>query len=309
MDITVVGAGVIGLTTALALEGAGHTVRIVAAATGDATTSAVAGAVWFPYRCGPPERVALWAATTRAWLERHSADPSAGIDVLEGFEITVEPEEAHGQAPRRPWWATHIDVTRVPAPVTGAPAAWRFTAPRVEPALFLPWLEAHLTARIERRIVTRLADEPGDLVVNCTGLGARELVGDDALVPLYGQIAIAAPGGTDLGTSTTDHRDPDAIFYVIPRRDELVLGGCSIPVEPGPVPAADAAITARILGQAASLGLPVGPLLRTRTGLRPYRPTVRLEREGRVIHNYGHGGAGYTLSFGCATDVVALVDA
>ena len=45
-----------------------------------------------------------------------------------------------------------------------------------------------------------------------------------------------------------------------------------------------------------------------RAGLRPYRPSVRLEREGRLIHNYGHGGAGYTLAYGCAEDVAALLE-
>ena len=67
MDVTVVGAGVIGLVTALTLEERGHTVRVVAAAYGETTTSAVAGAVWFPYRAGPPAKVAAWAARTRAW--------------------------------------------------------------------------------------------------------------------------------------------------------------------------------------------------------------------------------------------------
>ncbi|MGE0399875.1 MAG: FAD-dependent oxidoreductase [Kofleriaceae bacterium] len=321
MQITIVGAGVIGLTTALVLEELGHAVHVVAAATGDATTSAVAGAVWFPYRVGPPDRVALWAATTRAWLERHAGDPAAGIDILDGFEITIEPEEAHGQPPRRPWWATHIDVVRMPAPVTGAPPAWHFTAPRVEPARFLPWLASQLRARIETRTVTDLAAEPGDLVINCSGLGARELAHDDALSPLLGQIVVTATGAADLKTTITDHRDPDAIFYVIPRRDELVLGGCTIPVAPGTPPIADDAITARIVGQAAALGLPIGEVTRTRAGLRPYRDVVRLERPhvidpddptgsgrpGRVIHNYGHGGAGFTLCYGCADEVAKLV--
>ncbi|MCW5802617.1 MAG: FAD-dependent oxidoreductase, partial [Deltaproteobacteria bacterium] len=79
MEVTVVGAGVIGLATALALEEAGHDVRVVAAATGETTTSSVAGAVWFPYRAGPPEKVARWAARTRAWLtELAAADPPRG---------------------------------------------------------------------------------------------------------------------------------------------------------------------------------------------------------------------------------------
>src|SRR4051812_41903887 len=131
MDVTVVGAGVSGLVTALVLEERGHRVRVVAADTGQATTSAVAGAVWFPYRAGPPAKVSVWAARTRDWLEGIArAEPGAGVDVLVGYEITHE--DTH------PWWAEGISVERTPAPVTGAPMAWRFTAPRAQPSLFLP---------------------------------------------------------------------------------------------------------------------------------------------------------------------------
>lgn len=303
--VTVVGAGVVGLTTALTLEERGHDVRVVAAATGPSTTSAIAGAVWFPYRAGPPERVAVWAAHTRAWLEALAADPATGIDVLAGYEITPEAEPAG-----LPWWAAGISVERTPAPVTGAPMAWRFTAPRAEPAYFLPWLAARLRRPIEHREVTELAAEPGDAVVNCTGLYAADLAADPALVPLLGQIVIAEHGGVDPAVSITDDRTPDEIFYVIPRRDELVLGGCSIPWPPGELPAVDSSITARILAQAEALGLRIGPVRGVRVGLRPYRAEVRLARdpsEPRVIHNYGHGGAGFTLCRGCAEDVARLL--
>jgi D-amino-acid oxidase len=43
-------------------------------------------------------------------------------------------------------------------------------------------------------------------------------------------------------------------------------------------------------------------------GLRPYRAEVRLERAGRILHNYGHGGAGYTLSRGCAEEIAQLIE-
>jgi len=302
VEITVVGAGVIGLTTALALEERGHTVRIVAAASGVATTSAVAGAIWFPYRVGPPGKVAVWAAHTRRWLESLAQDTAAGIDLVTGYEITS------GDA--LPWWAAAVDVARAPAPVTGEPVAWRFAAPRVEPSLFLPWLMAKLRGRIELRAVRDLAAEPGDAIVNCTGLGARELTGDDALVPLFGQIAIAEVGAADRATTVTDDRDPDALFYVIPRRDELVLGGCSLPWPPGTEPAIDPALTTRIAKHAASLGVAIGPIRSERVGLRPFRPEVRLERDPRdprIIHNYGHGGAGFTLCRGCADDVAQIL--
>ena len=183
--------------------------RIVAATGGPQTTSAVAGAVWFPYRAGPPAKVAAWAAHTRTWLETLADDPATGVDVLTGYEITRD----EGVAPPAPWWAANIEVTRTPAPVTGAPLAWTFRAPRVEPSRFLPWLAARLRAPIEHRAVVDLAAEPGDLVINCTGLGARELAGDDRLYPLFGQIVITEPGR---GRSRDHrHRRPR------PRRDLL----------------------------------------------------------------------------------------
>lgn len=303
VEITVVGAGIIGLTTALTLEEQGHAVRIVAAATGVQTTSAVAGAVWFPYKAGPPEKVALWAALTRTWLQRLAGDPDTGIDLLTGYEITQEPGYDHPA----PWWATNIEVTRAPAPVTADLVAWKFHAPRVEPARFLPWLTERVRAHVEYRSVIDLAAEPGDLVINCTGLGARELAADDLIYPLLGQIVITEPGDVDLSISVTDHRNVDAVFYMIPRRDEIVLGGCSLPWPPGAAPEIDPDITRRILDQARSLGLAVGKVRTERVGLRPYRLEVRLEREGRIIHNYGHGGAGFTLSRGCAEEVARLV--
>jgi D-amino-acid oxidase len=325
VQVTVVGAGVVGLVTALVLEEHGHEVRIVAAAGAEASVSSVAGAIWFPYRAGPPDRVPAWAERTRVWLESlipahapvpaHAggavpiADPIAdpGIDMVTDYEITGD----LGEAPPLPWWAAPgLALERAPAPVTGAPLAWRFRAPRVEPARFLPWLAARLRAPIERRVVVDLAAEPGDAVINCTGLGARDLASDEQIKPLLGQIVITECGEVDRALSLTDERDPDELFYLIPRREELVLGGCSIPWPPGRPPEADPARTARILAQARELGLFVGPVRQVKVGLRPYRLEVRLERDPhdpRVIHNYGHGGAGFTMCRGCAEEVAGLL--
>lgn len=295
----------IGLVTALVLEERGHDVRIVAAAGAATTVSSVAAAVWCPYRVGSPERAAAWAAHTRAWLEALAATvPAAGVDILTSYEISGD-----GDAP---WWAADLEIARVPAPVVGAPAAWRFRAPRVEPAQFLPWIAARLRARVEYRSLRALADEPGDAIVHCTGLGARALAGDAGIEPLFGQVVITACGSVDRAIAITDDRDADALFYLIPRRDELVLGGCTLPWPADAPPAIDPAITARILARARELGIAHGEVRDVRVGLRPYRGDVRLERDAsapRVIHNYGHGGAGYTLSRGCAEEVADLVAA
>ena len=76
----------------------------------------------------------------------------------------------------------------------------------------------------------------------------------------------------------------------------------------------DAATTARILADAVRLEPRLaGAEVRTvQVGLRPGRPWVRVATEringGWVVHNYGHGGSGYTLSWGCAAEVLRLVD-
>ena len=306
MEVTVVGAGVVGLTAAVTLTEAGHDVRVIAAATGDATTSAVAGAIWLPFECGPRDRVTRWAARTRTWLEQLAAStPAAGVAMLD--VIQIDPDDAD-----RPWWADAVGaLERAPAPVAGEPMAWHFRAPRVDPRRHLPWLTSRLHRPVEIARVERLADIPGDIVVNATGLGARALASDDSLRALYGQVIVAAPGALDTQVTLSDDRDPIAMYYVIPRGDEVVIGGCALPRPDDDPLVPEPAIRARIEAQAAALGLAPGAVLRERAGLRPARPTVRVERDPadpRIIHDYGHGGAGFTLARGCALDVLGLLD-
>jgi D-amino-acid oxidase len=299
--VTVVGAGVIGLTTADALADAGHDVRVVAAALGPGITSAAAGAIWFPFRSDPPTVVNRWASMTRAWESMLAATcPEAGVDVLR--------LESYANTPERPWWSGAVDDLGPPIiDRPEAPYVWRFAAPRVEPATFCAWLERRLAGRITIGRVASLDEVEGDVVVNCTGLGARSLCGDTSLKGVWGQTTIVAADGLDLSLSISDERDESTFFYSIPRRGEVVLGGCAIE-EAGesPTPPTEAWRKA-ILDRAAAHGLRVQRVLRDSSGLRPYRSAVRLEREGRVIHNYGHGGSGYTLCRGCALDVVQLV--
>ena len=177
----------------------------------------------------------------------------------------------------------------------------------MEPAIHLRWLEARLERPLELARVERLEDVPGDLVVNCTGIGARRLAGDEALAALLGQTVIVEPGEVDPRRMHGDERDLSRMLYVIPRRSEVVIGGCALLFEGDALPAPDPALRTAFLARAGAAGFRHGPVLRDAVGLRPVRPEVRVERVGRIVHHYGHGGAGYTLARGSAEEVARLV--
>ena len=90
-------------------------------------------------------------------------------------------------------------------------------------------------------------------------------------------------------------------------REVVVVGGTADEGEWSRTP--DLGTATALLQRATRLvpELAGGHVVAHRVGLRPARPTVRLEAEGRVVHSYGHGGAGVTLSWGCADEVRDLV--
>jgi len=346
---TVVGAGVAGLTTAIALERAGYEVTVVAKEKGLATTSGVAGAVWLPYRVGPPSRALDWARRTREELvsiaERF---PDAGVDLVDAFlaaesvprRSRFEPLRAAAEHPKgwntrrggtpgevglpplrvfprgsgvaaRPWWASAAGELALvdDAPGMAGVPCWKMRVPRCDPRLYLPWLEAMLHRPVVLDAIDDLDRVIGDCIVNCTGLGARTLARDSELEANLGQTVVVASETLDPTIMVSDDRDPDAMSYVIPRRGEFVLGGCSIPIDNDVCPAPDRLLGEAIVDRCRRFGFESGRVLYAQSGLRPVRAEVRLERAGRVIHNYGHGGAGYSLSWGCADEVVRLAAA
>ena len=104
-----------------------------------------------------------------------------------------------------------------------------------------------------------------------------------------------------------DDTDPEGPTYVVPRSSDIVVGGTDVEGEWSRTPAPDVANA--ILRRALRLvpALAGAEVVGHKVGLRPARPTVRLERVGDVVHCYGHGGAGVTLSWGCADEVAGLL--
>jgi D-amino-acid oxidase len=305
-DVIVVGAGVIGLSVAVRLREAGVAADVWAAETSPDTTSDVAAALWYPYRALPEQLVTRWSAGTYAELLRLVDDRAAGVVLRAGTELFGEPVAD-------PWWRAAVpDFRRARGDELrpGYADGYRFVAPVVEMSVYLPWLADRLAAlggSVERRRVNGL-DEPlaaAEVVVNCAGLGARELVPDPAVVPVRGQVVVVSQVG--LEEWVVDEHGPQGMTYVVPRTSDIVVGGTAEVGREGLD--ADPATAEAILARARLLEprLTDARLLRHRVGLRPGRPTVRCERDGRVVHCYGHGGAGVTLSWGCAADVVQLV--
>jgi D-amino-acid oxidase len=304
-DVTVVGGGVVGLVSALRLAEAGHRVRVVAAATGTGTTSAVAAALWYPYRAAPQDKVTRWSAETFRELSRLTAEPGSGVRMRWGRELFRVPTAD-------PWWVSAVPTwQRLDSVPPGYADGLRLPVPVVDMPRHLAWLAAALATRgvgVERRSLTTIPDD-GDVVVNCAGLGARSLVPDASVRALRGQVVVVRQFG--LSEWLLDQSDEVNLTYVVPRERSVVLGGTAEEDSEDLTP--DPGTAAAIVRRCAAL-VPEAARARViahRVGLRPVRPTVRLELERRarpVVHCYGHGGAGVTLSYGCARDVVRLVD-
>lgn len=311
LNAVVVGAGVSGLTTAVHLAEVGLRVRVWSADPPEATTSIAAGAMWGPYLVEPLDKVRVWSRRTLEELGRLAAEPDTGVQLVAGIEASRTPV-----AP--PEWGDQLDGFRMCEPSElpdGFVAGWRFIAPLVDMPAYLMYLKVRLATAggtVEIHRVDNL-DEVIDLaqiVVNCTGIGARELVPDPALTAIRGQLVVVDnPGITEFFAEDTG-LSPD-LLHIYPHGDTVVLGGLAAPDEYDlqPDPTVAAAILARCVD--------VDPRLRDarvldhRVGLRPTRPQVRVEAQRvngtTMIHNYGHGGAGVTLSWGCAAEVAGLI--
>lgn len=313
--VTVIGGGVVGLTAALRLAEAGRRVDVVARAYSPDTTSDIAAAVWYPFRAGPPAAVARWSRVGYDVLRDLAAhDPAAGVTMVDGVEL------GHGPLPDAPWHACVEGFRRLPPAEVPPPFrhGLAFRAPVVAMPSYLGWLRARAAAEgvgfatadvTPEALAAALAG--GATVVNCTGLGARDLVGDRALYPIRGQIVRVAPGFASRFVQAT--QPPQPVTYVIPRPDCTVLGGTAevgrddLAVDPATADAIVARCTALVPALAGAA------VLSHAVGLRPGRDAVRLDAAdvgaGRLVQCYGHGGAGVTLSWGCAADVAALVGA
>jgi D-amino-acid oxidase len=307
----VIGAGVCGLTTGICLAEAGLSVTIWAAAPPERTTSAAAGALWGAAWVGPPGRVLDWGRTGLDVLSKLAAEPGTGVRMVSGQEISRTPLK-----PPRLTELTGDLRASEPAELPGGYGyGWHYTAPLITMPLYLGYLRARFGRAggvLQMTAVASLTELAGvaPVVVNCSGTGARDLVPDPAVTPVRGQMVIAANPGIEQ-FCIVDGDEPPWLTDVFPHGDTVLLGGTT--EEGAWEEAPDPSIAEQIVARCAAVEprLRGAVILGHRVGFRPCRPEVRLEAEplgsGVLWHNYGHGGAGVSMSWGCAAELTAAI--
>jgi D-amino-acid oxidase len=299
------------MTTALCLSEAGMNVRIVADRPHRLTTSAVAGALWGRYVSDDP-RVLDWSVNSLPDLAEVSRDDTSGVRFSRGVEAArtaVDP----------PAWLHRMTNFALCAPADLPPKfsfGWTYSAPVFDMPVYLDYLFGRL---VRSGVRIDILDIPlrslhevvrdAEIVINCTGLGSRKLVPDAELTAAWGQLVVVENPGIDGFFS--DFPESEEPTYFIAHHDHVILGGIVSHSRTDTQPDRDAAD--RIIERCSAVEPRLGrsPILDYRLGLRPVRPRVRLERKvydgTLIVHNYGHGGSGVTLSWGCARQVQALI--
>ncbi len=303
-DIVVIGAGVIGLSTAVCVAERGQRVEVRAQRAPTQTTSAVASAMIGPAMAPGGDEAGRRECASISEFTALAEVTNTGVTMRRGRLASREPLPAPGDL-------EPCAADEVPSGFAGA--SWA-TLALVDMPVYLDYLARRLTAaggRIELRTVTSLPDlaVEAPLIVNCAGLGARELASDDSVTPVRGQHVIVDNPGLEEFFIEAPFTPAWAAYWPYP--DHVVLGGTQSTEDTSTEP--DPQVAQDILRRC----IEVEPRLaeaRVRghqVGLRPARPTVRLEVEqignSRCVHNYGHGGSGVTLSWGAAFTAASLL--
>ncbi|TMC22760.1 MAG: FAD-dependent oxidoreductase [Chloroflexi bacterium] len=351
--VLVIGAGVSGLTTALCLRQKGVQVTIVAEKFAPRIVSVVAGALWEwpPAVCGfhqdqrSLERSKEWCMISYEKFFQLANDERTGVFVRPvtfyfRYEVQANPRARHKMEEIE----HHVKGFRHdPALINehqvnqniGLKDAYTHLAPMIDTDAYISWLLEQvqqagcvvLNQRINgdvREQEQQLKQRFGvDAIVNCSGLGARELAKDD-MYPLRGALIRVKNDGSSMPRITEAHTVPhetgyqqDLVFIVPRGKDMLLLGGLTEPNEWSLNINLENYAPVRDMLERCVEFLPIlkqariDPNEAVRVGLRPLRQNnVRLELEAgtQIIHNYGHGGSGVTFSWGCALEVAAQID-
>ncbi len=270
-----------------------------------------AGAYWWPHKAYPEERISKWAKITYDEYTRTRSEAGSGVHFQRHFRFCIDPDECA--------YARLLidDCEEIDGSMYGFPCheAYLMNLPVIDVPIFMPYLRDQVISRGASVHIKEL-ESPSelfpiyDLVVNCTGVWAHHFVKDQEVFPIRGQVVrVSLPEG--LKKSTRLFQKNDQYILILPRANDVVLGGTAQEGDWNRNPSE--ADTEVILKRCIDLvpELAGSQILGTTVGLRPGRSEVRLELEmlnpnQPIIHNYGHGGSGYTVGWGCSEEVTQL---
>lgn len=305
MHLKIIGAGIVGICTAVRCLEAGHSVDLVYATPPSQTTSAQAGAIWLPYLAEPLEQVLPWAEGSH---QRYLDEIAAKVPGVQLVSLEVEtPKSVH------PIWMSLLPAQKIQRlPSTATKSRWQVEVPLITPLPYLAYWWEWLSQRVkmEQRIVEDLQAECTtdiEWVINCTGLGAKKLCHDPDIYPVRGQLLKLGVNPSPF--QYVEESKAPLMTYVFSRAEDTLIGGTA---EAHVWENKTDDITLKTLYELALKQFPSLkslPITGSQSGLRPVRKVVRVEREARapIIHHYGHGGSGYTLAWGSAQRVLELL--
>jgi D-amino-acid oxidase len=307
--IAVIGAGIIGLTSGIRLLEAGYAVTIFARDIKTNMASRAAPALWIPYKAAPEHCIMRWARKSFRVYKDFAA--SQGV-------ITIPLVEFYNEDRGYPLWSKilkfHHEFEPADLPESYVRGFETLTY-RIDTSIFVDYLQSYFQALGGKLVQTEFSQltnvDPGfNLIINCSGVWSCRLVPDKKSFPIRGQyILVEKPVGLDKITFAT--LDEENYTLIVPRTNDCYIGGTTNYHN------WEAAVEPKMIALQMQRAIAFEPrlknckILSTAVGFRPGRRAVRLEAEQlddarTVIHNYGHGGAGFTVGWGCADDVVAL---
>ncbi len=311
INIAIVGAGVMGLSTAVQLLQKGYSVNIYTDLDPALTTSTVAVAIWMPFGV-ESDQIDDWSHASLAHYKQMQNNSESGVvwrNHTEFFNIVIS----------KPHWMNLLEEGTAPQCQIPHEVAsiYSIKLPNIDTRKYIIYLlntVKSLGGNIIQRRITHFDElNESQIIINCAGFGAKHLTGDNNLYPIKGQrFSVKQP--CEKITESILYTNNDLITVIVPHTEHVIIG-VSYLVNNDSLNY-DMIEEKKQLLRACEFfpQLADATILERRVGLRPGRKNgVRLETEMTkdkklIIHSYGHAGGGISLAPGCAASVAKIVE-